>query len=175
MEVAKKCKQGDLIVVLIPDTGQRALSKLYNDEWMRENQFLGTEIKLTAADIIMSKHCIKELVSASPRDTAIAVLKKMQELDVSQMPVLENGKPTGAVYEDDIMQLIIQSKELDKIFVDEIMGKQFPILGKDASLDEVMRLITTQNPAVFVELGGGKYDIITKYDLLHSIANVKGG
>jgi cystathionine beta-synthase len=49
------------------------------------------------------------------------------------------------------------------------MGKPFPIVEKGTSIEEVSKLFTRENPAVLLDLGSGKYHIITKYDIIGSI------
>jgi cystathionine beta-synthase len=173
--VAKQLSPDDLVVVLLPDSGNRYLTKIYNDEWMRENQFLEYSIKITAYEIVKSKECIKELIYVVPTDVIISVMKKMQELEISQVPVFEDNKHVGAIYEDDIMESILQGKDLSKIYVREIMGKPFPIVERNTGIDQITRLITPQTPALLIDMGAGKFDIITKYDLLYSIARFTKG
>jgi cystathionine beta-synthase len=172
MRVAAEADPDALVVAIIPDTGTRNLSKLYNDEWMRENQFLESEIKLNAMDLVHRKQQIRGLIYTRPQETVITALKRMQELDISQMPVLEEDTPIGALYEDDIMQSVLQGKELSKLYVREIMRAPFPIVSGSVSIDEITGIIMQKSPAVFVEVSPGVYDILTKYDLVHTIAQV---
>jgi cystathionine beta-synthase len=169
LKIAKDLTEKDFIVIFIPDSGARYLSKVYNDEWMQEHRYLETPVKLTAGEIVAGKRSGRPMVVARPADTVFAVLQKMQEADISQMPVLEDGKPVGAVYEDDIVSQLLAGKDLKSLVVREVMGKPFPTIGRDVRLDQITEIIPGQASAVFVDLGGGKFDIITKYDLVHSI------
>jgi cystathionine beta-synthase len=170
MEVARECSEKDLIVVFIPDTGMRYLSKIYNDEWMRENQYTESEVSLSAGAIIARKRSSRALMTASPKDTVHAAMQKMMKEDVSQLPVMEDGVPVGALYEDDVVRRLMEGKNLKELVVREVMGKAFPIVPKAASFEEVTAIIPGLAPAVFVDLGHKKFDIITKYDLVHSVA-----
>jgi len=170
LEVAKELSERDTMVVFIPDTGMRYLSKIYNDEWMRENQYFESEVKLTAGEIVRKKKSMKKLLHALPSESVLVAMERMKSNDVSQLPVLEDGAPIGAIYEDTVVQLLLAGKDLRHLVVREAMGKAFPVVGKDAPIDAITALIPTQSPAVFVDLGDKKYDIITKYDLVHSLA-----
>lgn len=172
MKLAKNLGANDLIVVLLPDGGNRALSKLYNDEWMKENRFMEADIPVMAQDIVGWKGRVKKLIFAEPQHTLIESLKTMQELEISQLPVMEAGKPIGALYEDDILRLVMNGSDLSKTIVREAMSAPFPIVAKTASLDDISGIIPSQAPAIFVDIGDGKYEILTKYDLVHSISKI---
>jgi cystathionine beta-synthase len=169
--LAERLTEGDFIVAILPDTGHRYLSKIYSDEWMRENQFLEPKLKLTAGEIVQEKVCIKELLWFTPRDLLAGAFKKMRELEISQVPVFEGKTPIGAIYEDDIIRAILEGRQIEKLYVRELMGKSFPIISRTTTVDEITRLLTRETPAVLVDMGE-RFDIITKYDLLHSIAKV---
>jgi len=169
LKIAKDLTDKDFVVVFIPDSGARYLSKVYNDEWMQEHRYLETPVKLSAGEIVAGKRAARDMVSAKPSDSVFSILQKMQEADISQMPVLEEGRPVGAVYEDDIISQLLAGKDLKSLVVREVMGKPFPTVGRDMTLDRITEIIPSQASAVFVDLGNGKFDIITKYDLVRAI------
>ncbi|MBI2930115.1 MAG: pyridoxal-phosphate dependent enzyme, partial [Planctomycetes bacterium] len=172
LKVARELTERDLVVVFVPDTGMRYLSKIYNDEWMRENQYLESELKLTAGEIVRKKKTMKKLLRAEPSEPVVVALERMQANDVSQLPVFEEDSPIGAIYEDTIVQMLLAGRDIREVVVREVMGKSFPVVGKDARIDEITSIIPSQAPAVFVDLGGKQFDIITKYDLVHSISSL---
>ncbi len=175
LQVAASATENDFLVVLIPDTGMRYLSKVYNNEWMRDNRYLEPSLPLTAGEIAQAKAALRqarELVRVSPADTVAETLERMQSYDFSQLPVFETGAPVGAVYEDDVLSLVLEGKDLKKLVVREVMGPAFPVVPSAAAIDQVTSHITRDCPAVFVDLGSGHYEILTKYDLLHTIARM---
>jgi cystathionine beta-synthase len=157
----------------VPDTGTRNLSKIYNDEWMRQNQYLEPEVKLTAEDVLRRKKA-RELLWVKPSDSAYEALRKMKDHDISQVPVFEDGAPIGAIYEDNLMDLVLAGRELKSLVVREVMGKAFPVVQKTTTLDRILSQLSPSVPAVFVEIGEKKYDILTKYDLVQAIAGITG-
>ncbi len=164
------------VVVLLPDTGQRNLGKVFNDEWMRENRFLEPPLQLTAGEILKRKgSAIVRLVTADPGETAQTAMKRMQELEISQLPVLEAGKPIGCVTEDKLVDLLLLGKNLKDLWVREVMSPPFPVVPEGARIDQLQPLISKQTQAVLVELGPGRFDILSRYDLLHAIAREAGG
>jgi len=173
MRLAPSLAETDVMVVLIPDTGLRYLSKVYNNEWMRDNRYLEPPVALTAAEIAQAKANrgpAASLVTVAPSDTVAAALDRMRAYDFSQLPVFEDGVPVGALYEDKILTLALEGKDLNKLVVREAMGHAFPVVPASATIDQITACITRECPAVFVDLGSGRYDILTKYDLLQTIA-----
>jgi cystathionine beta-synthase len=167
--------ENDLMVIFIPDTGLRYLSKVYNNEWMRDNRYLEPPVALTAAEIVQAKTDAGQslaLVAAAPSDTVAAALERMQANDFSQLPVFEGGAPVGSLYEDEILSLALEGKDLKKLVVREVMGTPFPVVPATAAIDQVTHCITRDCPAVFVDMTDGRYEILTKYDLLHAITRL---
>lgn len=177
MHVLPTLAETDLMVVLIPDTGMRYLSKVYNNEWMRDNRYLEPPFALTAGEILQARADTgqaRSLVTVAPSDTIAAALERMRAHDFSQLPVFEGGTPVGALYEDAILTLALEGKDLKKLVVREVMGNAFPVVAASATIDQITHCITRDCPAVFVETGSGHYDILTKYDLLQAIARLVG-
>ncbi|HKT11004.1 MAG TPA: pyridoxal-phosphate dependent enzyme [Terriglobia bacterium] len=175
MQVIPALTENDFVVVFIPDTGMRYLSKIYNDEWMRDNRYFESGLPLTAADIVQAKSAMgqpRELVKLAPSDSLAEALDRMQAHDFSQLPVFEDDTPVGALYEDDILDLTLQGKNFKKLAVREAMRDAFPVLPPSAVIDQITSCITRDCPAVFIDLGEHRYEILTKYDLLHAIARL---
>jgi cystathionine beta-synthase len=152
----------------------RYLSKVYNTEWMHDNRYLESPVAMAAGEIVEAKAdrgAATALVTVAPSDTVAAALDRMRQHDFSQLPVFENGAPAGALYEDKILSLALEGKDLSKIVVREAMAAAFPVVPATASIDQITACITRDCPAVFVDLAG-RYEILTKYDLLQSIARL---
>src|SRR5215813_10713708 len=92
------------IVVLLPDSAQKYLSKIFDDEWMRSNGFLEEEDPLgTVRDLIAAKKQQRNIISAKRGDTLRAVIALMDEHGISQMPVMDRGRLSGLVSEIDVL------------------------------------------------------------------------
>ena len=173
LEYAKKLKSSDMMVILLPDTGMRYLSKIYNEEWMKENQYVEEGIRLQVKEVVRIKNKGKKsskLVMAGPKDTLMAALKKMRNQDISQLPVFERSRLSGAIYEDAVMGLLLKGRDIKKMVVREAMDQALPVVGPSVRVDTVMQMITPDKPAVMVQLAKAKYDIITKYDILNAVS-----
>jgi cystathionine beta-synthase len=175
LRLAKDLGPEAFIVALLPDTGMRYLSKVYNDEWMRERGYVDAAVAITAAEVVRAKHAtgkVRELVIARPYQTVFHALKSMQEQDISQIPVFEENLPIGTIYEDQILNLALQGKDLRKLVVREVMSKPLPQIPGNAPVERVTHILSHENPAVFVEMGNAKFEILTKYDLMSTVASL---
>ena len=175
LRVAKDLGPDAFIVAFLPDTGMRYLSKVYNDEWMRERGYVESAVPITAGDIIAAKHKagkVRELVIARPYQTVFHALKTMQEQDISQIPIFEENAPIGTVYEDQILTMALQGKDLRKLVVREVMSKPMPQIARNAPVERITYILSHENPAVFVDMGGAHFEILTKYDLMSTVATL---
>ena len=175
LRMAKDLGPEAFIVAFLPDTGMRYLSKVYNDEWMRERGYVESAVPITAADIITAKHKagkVRELIIARPYQTVFHALKTMQEQDISQIPIFEEAVPIGTVYEDQILTMALQGKDLRKLVVREVMSKPMPQIARNAPVERITYILSHENPAVFVDMGGAHFEILTKYDLMSSVATL---
>lgn len=177
LRVAKDCQKGDMIVAFLPDTGSRYLSKIYNDSWMRDHGYTDAEVTLTAADVIQVKRQngrARDLITVSPNRTVYQALTTMQQQDISQLPVFEDGEPVGTIFEDKIFNVALQGKDLRKLIVREVMGAPLPRVPGNAPVERVTHLLSHEGPAVFVAMEGGKLEVLTKFDLMDTVAGLAG-
>src|SRR5271170_2685762 len=175
LRMAKELGPDAFIVAFLPDTGMRYLSKVYNDEWMRERGYVESAVPITAADIITAKHKagkVRELIVARPYQTVFHALKTMQEQDISQIPIFEEAVPIGTVYEDQILTMALQGKDLRKLVVREVMSAPMPKIARNAPVERITYILSHENPAVFVDMGNAHFEILTKYDLISSVATL---
>ena len=175
LRLAKNLGPGDFVVALLPDTGMRYLSKAYNDEWMRERGYVDAAVQITVAEVVKAKHAagkVRELVIARPYQTVFHALKSMQDQDISQIPVFEENTPIGTIYEDQILNLALQGKDLRKLVVREVMSNPLPQVPKTAPVERVTHILSHENPAVFVDMGNSHFEILTKYDLMSTVASL---
>ena len=177
LRVAKDCEKGDMVVGLLPDSGTRYLSKIFNDSWMHELGYTDTEVTLTAADVIRVKRQngkTRDLIVVGPNRTVYQALQTMQQQDISQLPVFEDQRSIGTVFEDQILNLALQGKDLRKLIVREVMGAPLPQVPSNAPVERVTHFLSHESPAVFVEMEEGNLEVLTKFDLMDTIAGLVG-
>ncbi len=173
LRLAKNLDEKAYIVAFMPDTGMRYLSKVYNEEWMRERGYVDSAVAITAGEVVNAKHLtgkVRDLVIVRPYQTVFHALKTMQEQDISQIPVFEETLPIGTVYEDQILTLALQGKDLRKLVIREVMSKSLPKIPKSAPVERVTHILSHESPAVFVEMDDTHFEILTKYDLMSTVA-----
>lgn len=170
LKAAQNLPREALLVVIIPDSGNRNLGKVYNDDWMRENQFLELPLRLTARELLDKKaHNGAAFISLPPNATAFEALTKMKQLDVSQIPVFEKGTCIGIVHEDKMIELLMLAKNLKTIYLREITGAPPPVVQPQTEMSALTNMLTKESPAVLVDLGDKQYQLLTKYDLIHAL------
>ena len=174
LHVARQANDPDACVVaILADTGERYLSKLYNDEWMRENQMLEVE-RVTASTLLAAKSDgAPELVTVTPGQTVRQALNLMDTYDVSQLPIVENDECVGALDEASLMARAIAQPVVLEQPVRDIMEQPYPVVETDTSLDKVSELLSRETPAVLVRRQGKLAGIVSRYDVLHHMAGIR--
>ena len=158
--------QNALIVAVLPDTGERYLSKVYNDEWLREHRLLEPE-RLTARDIIDRKSGESpRLVSVQKSSSVRDALALITRHNISQLPVCDEDRCVGSVSEATLMSRIIEDPAVLEGEVDRLMDAPFPIVDGATPMVGVGRLLTRQNPAVLIRENGHLSGIVTRYDMV---------
>jgi cystathionine beta-synthase len=168
---AQQLPEGTTVVFIVCERGERALGKVFNDEWMRRNQYLGDVGDLTAAELLGNKGGkLGELVTLAPGARIGDAIQIMQETDISQIPIVRDGQVIGQVRDDQVIDLLLHAPERRDGSVEEIMEDPLPEVDADTSLDDIQDMFVRGCSAVLVRAGGGRRDILTKYDLIHGLA-----
>ena len=166
LRVAETLDENGLVVFIVCDTGEHYLTKHHSDEWLKEKRLLEPK-RITAGLISGTKkpQAPKGLVTVAPADLVADALGKMDELGLSQIPVLDEGKPVGSLRENRVLAKVVRNRELLNAPVSEVMEGSFPTVDVDASSSEVTRRLQS-SPAVLVEEYGRITGIITRHDVL---------
>lgn len=159
-------KSPGLAVVLIPDTGSRYLSKVYNDDWMRENGLL-EERGIVVGDVFKRA----EVVSCKSTDLAKDCIAKFKKFDISQMPVVgENETLEGIIDEYDLLNAVVGgSANLNKA-VAPFVVRAVDTVSLETPIQKVQELLKSEKVPVVVE-GKRVLGMITKIDLLEFFVN----
>jgi len=156
-----------MVVTILCDTGERYLSKLYSDEWMRENQMLDVP-KVALHSVLGRKNGVAPaVVSVAPGATVRQAIGLMSLHDVSQLPVMEGANCIGSVSDWSLSQKSLENPKLLDTTVSEIMDSPFPMVASDQPVDSVVKLLSKANPAVLVQEHGIVQGIVTRSDMLH--------
>lgn len=167
LEIAKDLSKDDVIVFIVCDTGERYLSKVHNEDWLRLNRMLDTEIR-TLRDISDRKKAtgIEEISSVKEDDKVKNVLELITKTGYSQIPVLKGKQSIGSIRENKLLAKLVEDPLRYNAFIKDVMEESFPILDAKTEIMEVKNILKT-NPAVLVSDFGLVTDIITRYDLIN--------
>ncbi len=169
-EVARREDDPDAcIVCMLTDTGERYLTKLYNDAWMQENRMLVPE-RVDARFLLSVKTAPHDVVSVSPDTTVRDVLETIAQHNVSQVPIMEEGQATGSVTEAALMTAALRDAGILDLSVTELAEDPFPILPPTTDLAALKQTFARRTPAVLIAEDGHIEGILTRHDLLEYLA-----
>jgi cystathionine beta-synthase len=170
LQVAKECGPDDLVVVLLPDTGERYLTKVHNDEWMRDNHLMDLADARVEHLVSGKTPRLRRLISVNAGEPLRRALALIEEHDVSQVPVLRDGEIVGTLAEDDVLRTALADRGALDRPVEAIMGAPLPVVGAEEGADAVTRLLAARHAAVLVRANGAIAGILTRFDMLQFIA-----
>jgi cystathionine beta-synthase len=172
LEVARRVDDPEaMVVTILCDTGERYLSKLYDDTWMRENQML--EAERTTAGELLERHPegVPPLVSVGPAANLRQALNLLSTWGLSQLPVVDGDDCVGSVTEGLMARVLEDGKLLDQP-VAELMSGPFPVVDADVPLDRLVALLSKETPAALIRDGGRLVGIVNRYDVLREVAGI---
>src|SRR6266508_3570187 len=169
--LARSLDVNAIVVFIVCDTGEHYLSKFHSDEWMKEKRLLEPQ-KITAGLICETKgaRSPKSLVVVAPGDRVADALAKMNELGLTQVPVLQEGESVGSLRENHLLSRVFNDRDLLEGPVSKVMDKGFPTVDVDADINVVSRKLRA-SPAVLIEEYGRITGIITRHDVLDMSGN----
>jgi cystathionine beta-synthase len=154
-------------VVLLPDSGSRYLSKVYSDDWMRENGFLETG---QVSDILEARK--RDLVVAASSDTVGDVIGRMKADNISQMPVVDtDGWLSGMVSEVDLLNYMLSGAGAMDHAIGDIISTEVRTVRPETSLDALAEIAASGMAAVVVDEEDRPTGIVTKIDVIDYLAN----
>lgn len=162
-----------LVVTILCDTGEHYLSKVFSDEWMRENQMLDAE-RVTVATILSGKpEGAPKLVTIAPAATARQALNLMSTYDVSQLPVVEGADCVGSVSEGTLTAKALSDGSILERPVREVMESPYPVVEDSLPLESLTGVLAREAPAALIRHNGKLAGIVTRYDVLHHVAGIR--
>jgi cystathionine beta-synthase len=167
IQLKKHFKPDDVVVVLFHDHGSRYVGKMFNDDWMRERGFLDEKIKI-AADLIRGQS-EKELIFVKTEELVSHAIERMRKYEISQLPVMDADGFVGSLDESQLFRLYFEDKDIADKPIKDVMSNPYPIVKKSVTLEKISSLINKDNQAVIVDLGTGKFQMITKHDIIRVI------
>lgn len=155
------------IVTFVCDSGNKYLSKMFNDFWMMDNGFGEGPLKGDLRDLVTRRYAEQQTVTVNPATTLDQAYKNMKLHDISQIPVMDNGALVGLLDEEDLLLHVYKNKGFDGIAAD-IMAKNLKTVDADENIDNVLSILT-RGMVVPVVHDGEFQGLITKIDVLNHL------
>ena len=166
MQLKNKLKKDDLVVCVFHDHGSRYVGKIYNDQWMMERGFLDVK---TFKDIVNGRKA-NRLVSVELTQTVAEAVALMKKYDIEQIPVMNNNNIIGSLSESGLFQKVFSNPEIKNATVESVLEHAYPVVDFETPVERLGSLITKENGAVLAKDETGAYHIVTKYDVIQSLA-----
>ncbi|MEY4857462.1 MAG: hypothetical protein RLZZ97_2292 [Gemmatimonadota bacterium] len=170
MNVARRLDDPEACVVtFLCDTGERYLSKVFNDEWMRENQMLDVSPTTIEAVLGNKDASAPAIVSVSPGTSVRQAIRLMALHNVSQVPVMDGAVCIGSVAESQLTSKSLADPKVLDQSVSDVMDQPFPVVESDQPVESVAKLLSKSNRAVLMKKDGVVQGIVTRFDVLEHL------
>lgn len=163
----------DVVVIILPDSGSRYLSKVFDDDWMRENGFLQRGWDEVRANDIQASKLDGRLFTAHPTDRMVNVVATLKEHNISQLPVVDaDGRLLGIVTEIDLLNHMLQVDHVHRAdeTIESMVDPHVTTVSPTTSLEKLMGLFSQQT-AVVITVDNHVRGVLTKIDILDYLSH----
>ncbi|CAN5176904.1 hypothetical protein BH18CHL2_BH18CHL2_05650 [soil metagenome] len=179
LQVAAELGEDAVMVVLLPDSGRSYLSKVFNDEWMRQNGFLDRfPLLARVSDVMKDREAgTPELIVVSKAQSVRSAIETMQRYGISQIPVVSDGTArtvadiVGSVQEKTMLDRVFREPALVDERVERLMEAPFPVVQADDDIELLYTELSGGAPALVAAREERPVSVITKADLLEFAAH----
>lgn len=172
LRVAGAAEPGDVIVVVLPDSGRGYLSKVFNDDWLASYGFLPPSTDSTVGDVLHGKsEDLPPLVHTHPTESVADAIAILREYGVSQVPVVRAEPPVmaaevvGSVVERDLLDALFSGAAKLSDTVDAHMSAALPIVGAGESVQSATSALQSSDGVIVID-DGRPVGVLTRQDLL---------
>jgi cystathionine beta-synthase len=162
-------KAGQRILVFLCDAGQKYVSKIFNDDWMRENGFLEDQPGLGTVRDLLGGRYKKKVVTVSARSTVREAIEALKAQNISQLPVLDDGKLRGIVQEVDLLRHLVSGKKTLDSPVGDLAEGDYATVTPDTKIELLQNALSDAKIAMVTE-GEELVGIVAKIDLIDYLA-----
>ena len=198
VELARRLDDPEaLVVVLLPDSGRGYLSKIYNDDWMRENGFLSRFTSPSRMGNLVEARTggVPNVVAVGCDQTVREAIELLREYEVSQLPVVRDaasgsdrsrdcfgpkaGEPVevhgiiGSLQERTLLNHIFKNPDIMNARVSDVMDGPFNLVDANEEIERVIPVLAASSPAVLVQRDGVLIGVITRADILDYVARTR--
>ena len=156
------------VVTLVCDSGNKYLSKMFNDYWMIDQGFIQRERMGDLRDLISRRHAERATVTVAPDDTLMTAYSRMKLYDVSQLPVLQGGEVVGIIDESDLLLAVYDNEAAFREPVRSAMTARLETVDSRTSLESLLPIFAQGHVAI-VKHKGAFAGLITRIDLVNHL------
>ena len=161
------------VVTLVCDTGNKYLSKMYNDYWMLDNGFLDRQPTGDLRDLILRPYAQKDTVVVGPNELLVTAYNRMKLYDVSQLPVMDGDSIVGILDESDLLLHVHAEQDKFRDPVSTAMATKLQVLDVKSPIETLMPVFDAGHVAIVMD--GAKFlGLITRIDLLNYLRRRAG-
>jgi cystathionine beta-synthase len=153
------------ILVFLADAGHKYLSKIFNDDWMRENGFLEDAPGLGTVRDVLAGRDKRPLVTAGPDATLREVIDRLKTLGISQLPVVQHGKLRGIVAEVDLLRALVAGGRTPETPIGDLVENDYATVTPNTKI-ELLQGVLAEAKVAIVQEGEELVGIITKIDVI---------
>ena len=172
----KYCREQSVpkrVVTLVCDTGNKYISKMYNDYWMLDNGFLDRQPSGDLRDLILRPYAQKDTVVVGPHELLVTAYNRMKLYDVSQLPVMDGDAIVGILDESDLLLHVYENEERFRDTVATAMATRLQVLDVKSPVEALMPVFDAGHVAIVMD--GAKFlGLITRIDLLNYLRRRAG-
>ena len=158
------------VVTLVCDSGAKYLSKVFNDAFIAQEGWLGRERTGTVRDVVINRFDEGAEIFVSPNETVQSAFARMRAADISQLPVIEEGRVVGLVEESDLLDaLVAAGDDMTRVFktaVREVMATRLETIAAEAPVKELLPLFARGLVPLVMDRGAF-LGLVTRIDLIN--------
>ncbi|HSG58962.1 MAG TPA: cystathionine beta-synthase [Woeseiaceae bacterium] len=166
LKYCREQKEAKRVVSFACDTGNKYLSKLYNDFWLEDQGFIRRKQHGDLRDLIGRPHDERATITVGPTDILVTAHNRLRNAGFSQLPVMDEGKLVGIVTEDTIIQYVFNDPTLMNAPVGDAMESAFIQLPRETSVNNLVAMLHVQPYAAVMD-GDHFLGLITRADVLN--------
>jgi len=161
-------KTAQRVVTFVCDSGNKYLSKMFNDYWMLDQGLLAREQKGDLRDLIARRHADRATVTVTPQDSLLIAYQRMKLYEISQLPVLDNGKVAGIIDESDLLLAVYGHAGRYRDPVSSAMTGKIDTVQASDPLSRLVEIFRHDHAALVMD-GGEFLGLVTRIDLLNHL------
>lgn len=166
LEYCRQQTEPKRVVTFICDSGNKYLSKMYNEFWMLDQGYIQRPAAGDLRDLILRRYSEGSVITVGPDDTLLTAYQRMRVADISQVPVIDKGTPVGILDESDVLLAVQEDEVRFRDPVRSAMTSRLRTLPPTASIDSVYQILNEGLVAMVMD-GDAFVGLITRVDLLN--------